>query len=56
MKTHTQPCEYQECQCVVTGAVEGASYCSDICESRDTNDEEMESACECGHPPCDSPG
>ncbi len=55
MSTHTQPCEYQECQCTVTGPVEGAAYCSDICESRDTDDEEMATGCECGHPPCDAP-
>jgi len=54
MSTHTQPCEYTECACVVTGAVEGASYCSDICRDRDGQSEEMEVGCECGHPPCDT--
>jgi hypothetical protein len=54
MSTHTQPCEHSMCQCVVTGAVEGAAYCSDVCQSRDTDDEEMASGCECGHSPCDA--
>ncbi len=55
MSSRTQPCEYQECQCTVTGAVEGATYCSDVCESRDNDDEEMAVGCECGHSPCDAP-
>ena len=39
---------------MVTGGLEGAAYCSDICEARDSTDEEMEGgACACGHPPCD---
>ncbi|HEY4441541.1 MAG TPA: hypothetical protein VGN14_13875 [Candidatus Elarobacter sp.] len=54
MSTLTQPCEYAECNCTVTGRTAGASYCSDVCESRDSTDEEMESTCECGHPPCDA--
>jgi hypothetical protein len=54
MSTLTQPCEYLECQCIITGAVEGAAYCSDICRSRDEGDEEAEVGCECGHPPCDA--
>jgi hypothetical protein len=53
MSTHTQPCEYQHCLCTVTGAVEGAAYCSAVCEGRDGTDEQMEVGCECGHPPCD---
>ncbi|MEA2664852.1 MAG: hypothetical protein QOI11_1796 [Candidatus Eremiobacteraeota bacterium] len=51
--TYTQPCEYAECNCQVTGAVQGAAYCSDVCRERDTTDEEMELVCVCGHPPCD---
>ena len=54
MNTYTQPCEYQECNCTVTGGIEGASYCSEICERRDSTDEEMEATCPCGHPPCDA--
>ena len=54
MNAHTQPCEYELCNCVVSGEIEGASYCSDICRSRDGQNEEMESGCECGHSPCDS--
>jgi hypothetical protein len=54
MSTYTQPCEYQECNCTVTGGLEGAAYCSDICERRDSTDEENESTCACGHPPCDT--
>jgi hypothetical protein len=54
MSTHTQPCEYELCNCEVTGRIEGAAYCSEICESRDSSDEELEDACECGHPPCDA--
>ncbi len=52
--THTQPCEYAECNCQVTGAVQGAAYCSDVCQERDSTDEEMELVCACGHPPCDA--
>ena len=51
--TMTQPCEYSLCHCTVTGRTEGAAYCSDICRERDGQDEEMETACECGHPQCD---
>jgi hypothetical protein len=51
--TMTQPCEYSLCNCQATGNTAGAAYCSEICRDRDTNDEEMEVACECGHPPCD---
>jgi len=54
MSTYTQPCEYELCNCTVTGGLEGASYCSDVCESRDARDEEAESTCACGHPPCDA--
>jgi len=54
MSTHTQPCEYSECNCTVTGGMSGAAYCSEVCESRDTNDEEMELVCACGHSPCDT--
>jgi hypothetical protein len=49
----TQPCEYSLCHCFVSASTTGANYCSDICRDRDTKDEEMEVACECGHPPCD---
>lgn len=55
MSSHAQqPCEYQECQCVVIGRIPGAAYCSDVCETRDTSDESFSSACECGHSPCDA--
>ena len=54
MNTYTQPCEHQECNCMVTGGTEGAAYCSEVCEARDSTDEEMEVTCACGHPPCDS--
>jgi len=54
MSTMTQPCEYEECQCTVTGGVEGASYCSEVCEARDGSDEEMATGCACGHSPCDA--
>ena len=54
MSTFTQPCEYRECNCTVTGGVEGAAYCSAECEQRDSTDEEMEETCICGHPPCDT--
>jgi len=50
----TQPCEYEECKCMVSGGTEGAAYCSDICQSRDSSDEEYEDNCECGHPECDA--
>lgn len=53
MSTHTQPCEYTECNCTVVGALAGAAYCSEICEQRDSTDEENETVCACGHPPCD---
>jgi hypothetical protein len=56
MSTYTQPCEYQDCQCTVTGALRGGAYCSEICAARDTSDEETMTACECGHSPCDTPG
>ncbi len=49
-----QPCEYDLCNCVVTGGTEGAAFCSDECRSRATNDEETETGCECGHSPCDA--
>jgi hypothetical protein len=51
--TMTQPCEYSLCNCSAVGSIEGGAYCSDICRERDSDEEEMESACECGHPPCD---
>ncbi len=53
MSTFTQPCEYTLCNCMVTGGLEGAAYCSDVCESRDSTDEESEATCACAHPPCD---
>ena len=53
MSTMTQPCEYQECNCQVVAGTEGAAYCSEVCEQRDTSDEENELVCACGHPPCD---
>ena len=49
----TQPCEYEMCNCTVTGRTEGAAYCSEECRERDTTDEENELACLCGHSPCD---
>ena len=49
----TQPCEYSLCNCTVTGKTSGAAYCSEICQERDSQSEEMETDCECGHPPCD---
>lgn len=48
-----QPCEYPLCHCTVTTTAELGAYCSEICRERDNADEEMEVACECGHPPCD---
>jgi hypothetical protein len=53
MSTMTQPCEYEKCNCMVTGGTSGAAYCSDICEELDDVEEEMEETCSCGHPPCD---
>jgi hypothetical protein len=53
MSIMTQSCEYELCNCSVTGGTEGAAYCSDTCRERDSSDEEMETACECGHSPCD---
>jgi hypothetical protein len=53
MSTYTQPCEYRECNCTVVGGLEGAAYCSEECEARDSTDEEFEASCACGHPPCD---
>lgn len=53
MNTYTQPCEFEYCNCQVTGGTEGASYCSEICEQRDTTDEAADATCACGHPPCD---
>jgi hypothetical protein len=55
MSTMTQPCEYEMCNCTVTGGTEGAAYCSEVCRERDSSDEEMENGCECGHSPCDEP-
>ena len=54
MNTMTQPCEYEYCNCTVTGGTEGAAYCSAECEQRDGADEEYEDECICGHPPCDN--
>ncbi len=53
MSTMTQPCEYELCNCQVTGRTEGAAYCSEICQERDGSAEEFEAECECGHSPCD---
>ena len=54
MNTMTQSCEYSLCNCQATGNADGgAAYCSEECRRRDSSDEEMEMACECGHPPCD---
>ncbi len=53
MSTMTQPCEYEMCNCTVTGGTEGAAYCSEECKARDTDSEENELACACGHSPCD---
>jgi hypothetical protein len=55
MSTMTQPCEYEYCNCVVTGGTEGASYCSPECASRDDVQEQNEVDCICGHSPCDEP-
>jgi hypothetical protein len=55
MSTMTQPCEYEYCNCTVTGGMEGASYCSPECESRDDVQEQNEVDCICGHSPCDEP-
>ena len=54
MSTLTQPCEYSECNCTVIGELEDAAYCSEVCRERDSTDEEMETNCPCGHPPCDA--
>jgi hypothetical protein len=53
MNTMTQSCEYEMCNCTVTGGTQGAAYCSDVCSERDSTDEENEMACSCGHSPCD---
>jgi hypothetical protein len=53
MSTMTQSCEYELCNCSVTGSTEAATYCSETCRERDSSEEEYETACECGHPPCD---
>jgi hypothetical protein len=54
MNTMTQSCEYELCNCSVTGRADGgAAYCSETCKERDLHDEEAETACECAHPPCD---
>jgi hypothetical protein len=55
MSTMTQPCEYEYCNCTVTGATEGAAYCSPECASRDDVQEQNEVDCICGHSPCDEP-
>ncbi len=52
---HTTQCEHEDCVCEVTSPMRGAAYCSDYCEARDTNDEQMEMGCSCGHPGCDTP-
>jgi hypothetical protein len=55
MSTMTQPCEYEYCNCTVTGGTEGAAYCSPECASRDEVQEQNELDCICGHSPCDEP-
>ncbi len=55
MSTMTQPCEYEYCNCTVTGGTEGAAYCSPECASRDDVQEQNEVDCICGHSPCDEP-
>jgi hypothetical protein len=55
MRTMTQPCEYEYCNCVVTGGTQGAAYCSPECEERDNVQEQNETECICGHSPCDEP-
>jgi hypothetical protein len=54
MATLTQPCEYSECNCTVMGGLDEEPYCSEACRERDSTDEEMETNCICGHPPCDA--
>jgi hypothetical protein len=40
-------CAHEPCQCTVP---EHEKYCSDSC--RDAGADEVEIACECGHPAC----
>ena len=54
MNTHTQPCEYAECNCQVTGGRGGRGLLQRRLPERDSTDEEMELVCACGHPPCDA--
>ena len=45
-------CENPVCNCLMVGALMGATYCSDYCRDAET-DIERES-CGCGHPACDA--
>ncbi len=40
-------CAHEPCECNVAP---GEKYCGDFC--KDAGSEEVEIACECGHPPC----
>jgi hypothetical protein len=47
MSQEEHKCAHEPCECTVA---EGEKYCSDWC--KDAGSEEVEIACECGHPPC----
>ena len=40
-------CAHEPCNCVVA---QGQKFCGDFC--KDAGSEEVEIACDCGHPPC----
>jgi len=60
MSTETIECAHEICQCMVvseagpeTDNEPSEAYCSDHC--RQHEDDEEETVCACGHPPCDQP-
>jgi len=46
--TATKKCQHPSCQCVIAS---DQKYCSQLC--KDAGSDEVEIACDCGHPACE---
>ena len=60
MAMETTECAHDVCQCMVmseagpeTGNEPSEAFCSEHCRRHE--DDEEETACACGHPPCNQP-
>jgi hypothetical protein len=48
MANEMRKCEHRSCQCMIAS---DQKYCGQLC--RDAGSEEVEIACDCGHPACE---